>query len=255
MTSKLEARVEISVPAIASRAAMDSFQKDLEQRLTGQPDVLALDCSQLKRVSADHISSLCGAYQSCERAGVSLRLTATSPGLARVLEVLDLDGLLLDRETTVKASRRTVCRWAAEGFRRMYVDQFRVDADDITRSSETFLCYLNSLRVPEITAFELQTVFYEIAMNIAAHSKTLEDERVVFTAEADDRGIVMAFTDSGEPFDPTTHEAVFEPKAAGKERKKRGLGITMIRRLTDKISYCRKHDSLNILKVEKHWGL
>lgn len=254
MVLNVGATVNVTVPADVSSDALDSFQKDLEHNLAGRPEMLALDCSQLTRVSADHISSLCGAYQVCERAGVAVKIESASPGLSRVLEVLDLDGLFGSNRNPARSSRRRARRWAAEGFRRMYVDQFRGDADDVNRSSEAFLQYLESLRLPKITAFELQTVFYEIAMNIAAHGNTAESERIVFTAEADDDGIALAFTDSGDPFDPTSLEADFEPRAAGRERRKRGIGMTMIRRLTDRITYCRKHDSINVLTVEKHWG-
>lgn len=248
------ATANVRVPADNSRDAITSFQKDLESRLAGHPEILSLDCSQLKRVSADHIASLCGAYQICEREGVTVKLEAASPGLSRVLEVLELDGLFGNNGAPRQDDRRRASRWAAEGLRRMYVDQFKGNAGDVNRASEAFLNYLEALRLPDLVAFELQTVFYEIAMNIAAHGQTAKSERIVFTAEADDAGIVLAFTDSGIPFDLTGHEADFEPYAAGRERRKRGIGITMIRRLTDRITYCRKHDSINVLTVEKHWS-
>ncbi len=246
--------INVKVPADHSGDAMSRFLTDLEHHLAGRPGIIALDCSHVNRVSADHISSLCGAYQSCEQAGVAVRLESASPGLSRVLEVLDLDGLFGSDGFPTRGDRRRAFRWAAEGFRRMHVDQFLGDSEEVNRSSVAFLKYLKSLRLPEIVAFELQTVFYEVAMNIAAHAKMNDRERIVFTAEADDTGIVLAFTDSGVPFDLTGYEADFEPTAAGKERRKRGIGITMIRRLTDKVTYCRKHDSINVLTVEKHWG-
>ncbi len=213
-----------------------------------------LDCSRLKRVSADHISCLCGAYRACEEAGVPVRLESLPPGLIQVLGVLGLEELFGGNAEPGSNSRNRAFRWAAEGFRRVHVDQFRGEIKDVNRSSAVFLDYLKSLKLSEIAAFELQTVFYEIAMNIAAHGNTARDERIVFTAEADDTGIVMAFTDSGDPFDPTEHEVEYEPQSAGRERRKRGLGITMIRRLMDKITYCRKHDSINVLTAEKNWG-
>jgi len=246
--------VTLKVPADLSGEAVARLQRDLEASLADRPGIVVLDCAELKQVSAAHISNLCTAYRICEQEGVFVRLESPSPGLSRVLQVLDLDGLFGNDGETGRGGRRRAVRWAAEGYRRMYVDQFRGDAEEISRSSGLFLNYLKSLRLSEIETFELQTVFYEIAMNIAVHGNATENERIVFTAEAGDTGIVLAFTDSGDPFDPTRHEAEFEPQSAGKERRKRGIGITMIRRLTDKITYCRKHDSINVLTVEKNWG-
>lgn len=254
MSVSTKATAHIQVPDDHSAEARDRFQRELSELLTSRPGTVAVDCSKLKRVSAEHVSVLCSALQTCEQAGAAVRLSEVSAGLSRVLEVLDLGGLFdRDSDQTV-GNRRRACRWAAAGFRRMYVDQFQSTPAEIKASSESFLKYLEALRLPEIVAFELQTVFYEIAMNICSHSYAGTEERIVFTAEADDRGIVMVFTDSGVPFDPTSHEDDFEPRTAAKERRKRGIGITLIKRLTDKITYCRKRELINVLTIEKHWS-
>ena len=93
---------------------------------------------------------------------------------------------------------------------------------------------------------ELETVLEEAYMNIAGHSGATEAD-VDFTLEGGD--VCLRFSDNGVPFNPLSQP---EPDVTlpAAERSIGGLGILMIRRMTDRQTYAREGER-NVLTLMK----
>lgn len=120
--------------------------------------------------------------------------------------------------------------------------------------------------IPEITAFvteraelaglnpkrimQLELVVEEAVINICNYAYEVPPGDVVVRVYEDARKFVLEFEDRGIPFDPL---AVDEPdlKAGLDEREAGGLGIFLIRRMTDEVHY-RRVGGQNILAVSVH---
>lgn len=94
----------------------------------------------------------------------------------------------------------------------------------------------------------LHVILDEIAANIVKHSGASCFEVDVEQME-DPAGIKLVFIDDGVPYDPLTH-ADPDTTLPAAERPIGGLGILMVKKMSDSISYERKHDR-NFLTVVK----
>lgn len=243
----------VQAPAVLSGDAISTFEKSIRDLLQKGPDFISLDCSQLRHATSSHINALWLAYQRCADIGVELRLRSVPAGLVRVLKVLDLYELFTYEEQIASPQTKEATQFVLEDFQKRYDDKFRADADSINKALNRFIQFLVPMQLSQLIEFELRTVFYEVATNIVTHAGIRKDSSIVFTAKANDSKIVLIFADSGIPFDMTDHRATFDPRIAGKNGQKHGLGITMIRKLTDRISYIRENDLTNVLRIEKVW--
>ena len=102
-------------------------------------------------------------------------------------------------------------------------------------------------RLPSL-APALHVILDEICSNIVKHSGASGFE-VDFEMLAEPCGIKLTFVDDGSPYDPLSHE---DPDTAlpAEKRPIGGLGIMMVKKMTDSIKYERKHDR-NFLTVVK----
>ncbi len=112
---------------------------------------------------------------------------------------------------------------------------------------------LEAMGCPENTGKQLLIVVDEIFANIANYAYEGEEGYAVVRLEAgsEPRSVVMTFLDSGIPFDPLTMKAP-DTSLKARERKIGGLGIFMVRKLTDEVSY-EYADGKNMLKVMKRF--
>jgi anti-sigma regulatory factor (Ser/Thr protein kinase) len=117
--------------------------------------------------------------------------------------------------------------------------------------------------IPEITAFvrehaelaglsakklmQLELVVEEAVINICNYAYEVPPGDVTIRVNGDAKRFVMEFDDSGIPFDPLI---LAEPdlKLGLNEREAGGLGIFLVRRMTDEVHY-RRVDGRNILTV------
>ena len=72
-----------------------------------------------------------------------------------------------------------------------------------------------------------------------------------FETENDPRNIVLTFIDRGTPYDPLT-AAIPDISLPAKDRSIGGLGMFMVRKIMDDISYSYQ-DGQNILTVRKKY--
>ncbi|MDR0943127.1 MAG: ATP-binding protein [Ruminococcus sp.] len=102
--------------------------------------------------------------------------------------------------------------------------------------------------------FKLQTQLAiaaeEIFVNIANYAYAHENGgEAVITAKSDDEKLVLTFEDKGTPYNPLSKDDP-DIDASAEEREIGGLGIFMIKKLTDGIEYDHAGGK-NILKIYK----
>ncbi|MCR5451436.1 MAG: ATP-binding protein [Lachnospiraceae bacterium] len=113
---------------------------------------------------------------------------------------------------------------------------------------------LARLEVPNSVRVEMVTVAEEIFLNIAnyAYEDGQGDATVRMEIDEDKRTITLSFIDSGKEFDPLAKEDpdIYLPI---EERPIGGLGILMVKKMMDSVSYYREDDK-NHLTVTKKWA-
>lgn len=112
---------------------------------------------------------------------------------------------------------------------------------------------LEAMGCPEETQKQLFVVVDEVFANVAsyAYADGEGDVTVRLEAESEPRAAVLTFLDSGIPFDPLTMKSP-DTSLKARERKIGGLGIFMVRKLTDEVSYAYS-DGKNILRTVKRF--
>ena len=101
------------------------------------------------------------------------------------------------------------------------------------------------------TITEMETACSEIYANIDMYAYKDKEEKgdVLVTTDVINGAVRITFTDWGIPFNPLEREDP-DPILSFKERRKGGLGIMLVKKICDDISYVREGDR-NILKLEK----
>ncbi len=243
----------VAVPLDLSEVALASYDRQLAEILDSGPKTIEIDTSRWQQVTSSHIHVLWQTYQRCSEHGSGMRLTGSSDGLIRVLKVLDLYDILTGAMDRTEVDVRTAVRIDLAHGSSDYADEFTTKPSEVDGAIKSFVDFLKGMELPEVTQFELRTLFYEVVTNIRCHSDLPEGSLVVFICRADESRISMVFADSGQPFDPTESTADVDVLAAAKDRRTRGFGIMMIRKMADSVSYVRKDDSVNVLTLEKGW--
>lgn len=101
------------------------------------------------------------------------------------------------------------------------------------------------------TITEMETACSEIYANIDMYAYKNKEEKgdVLVTTDVINGAVRITFTDWGIPFNPLEREDP-DPILSFKERRKGGLGIMLVKKICDDVSYVREGDR-NILKLEK----
>jgi anti-sigma regulatory factor (Ser/Thr protein kinase)/anti-anti-sigma regulatory factor len=255
MSVKAKRGRSISIPTDSDHSSLAGFFEDLETLIKEEPQEIAVDCSLLEHTSSSHINALWEALTRCERAGITMRLTSAGYGLERVLRVLDLyDLFTVDEESREPAPVSRPVSLGRTQTAPLNLE-FEPDVDGVADALLRFHDHLKTLSVSEICAFDLETVFYEVAMNICRHGGLRPEDNISFSATLDGRYLCLRFTDSGSFFDPTKNPEDFSARRAIRRKQRHGLGLTMIRRLVDVISYERVDDELNVVTLRKRLRL
>jgi anti-sigma regulatory factor (Ser/Thr protein kinase)/anti-anti-sigma regulatory factor len=240
----------ILVPEDLDDDSLRDFFNRLEAAIADQPSEVLLDCSSLEHATSRHINALWDALNRCQGMGIPMRLTAVGYGLRRVLNVLDLTELF-----TVEYEGERGDRGVRPLVQDRPTERFEVEFDArieaVTEITAKLQTYLEGLDLSEITVFDLESVFYEVATNICRHSGLDEDRKIGFLAEVGHDDVSFEFTDAGERFDPTGNTPEFDPRLAIKRRQSRGIGLVMIQRLMDSISYQRVDQAFNVVRLTK----
>lgn len=253
MQSAVKHSCILRVPGDPSPSYAGQFERMLFAGVADHPARLVLDCGDLERVVSSHVTLLWRANSLCQEAGVELRLLNPPLALMRVLNVLDLAHTFRFEGGNEADSSYDIRDMVAADLPRAYSDSACADVNDIDQAIKRFVPFLDSLGVSATTALEVKTIYYEVATNIRCHSGLAPDDRFAIEVRADHDGLTMTFADSGRPFDPTSGDNCIDPKEAARTGKRRGFGIVMIRRLSDRLEYRRDESRGNVLTVVKGW--
>jgi len=213
------------------------FDLKLDALMQGSPSLVIIDCSQINQVTSTHIQYFWSIHLCCKKRAISLHLKYPSKNLLRVLDILDIAEFFPHGEVDKE-----------------YNDKILLTYESVQFALGRFSNYMEYIQVPRPVDFELKTIFYEIATNIRLHSGLTGDDSIEFFACMDSSRMLLTFKDSGIPFDMTSHTSVDNLREIANRKQKRGLGITMIKRIADNISYERTRDERNILTIEKYLG-
>ena len=104
---------------------------------------------------------------------------------------------------------------------------------------------------PVRTQMQLRLAIEEIFVNISSYAYKPEtgDITIDFNLEDEGRTAVISFKDQGTPFDPLA-EPDPDTTLPADQREIGGLGILLIKKTMDYVSYRRENDT-NILTVKK----
>ena len=110
---------------------------------------------------------------------------------------------------------------------------------------------LEERECPVKQQIQIRTAIDEIVSNIARYAYTPDTGNVTvqFDYDESDRSVLLTFTDEGVPFDPLQQEDP-DITLSAEERGIGGLGIYLVRKTMDDVSYVRE-DGKNILLIRK----
>mgnify|MGYP002622218383 CR=1 FL=1 len=132
--------------------------------------------------------------------------------------------------------------------REMETDAIIENLPEVTDFAEALL---DELGCPMKTMLQIDVAIDEIFTNICSYAYAPGVGKAGIKLEAceDPGGVIITFTDSGTPFDPL---AAGEPDITlpAEERETGGLGVLMVRKTMDDVSYEYK-DGKNVLKLLK----
>jgi anti-sigma regulatory factor (Ser/Thr protein kinase)/anti-anti-sigma regulatory factor len=242
----------VSVPAHLDDDNLEGFFEELHSAIMERPAEIVLDCVLLEHATSRHINALWDALTHCERAGVRMRMISVGCGLERVLKILGLAGLFsIEREGPGKGRGP---RQALPGpVPRRFEIEMDAGAEAVRDAMEGLSSFLERLDLPEIGVYDIETAFYEVATNICLHGGLRKGCRIKLVAELRGDEVSLEFIDDGERFDPTGNMPEFDPRLAVKRGQRRGLGLVMIRRLMDAMSYERIDGKLNVVTLRKRF--
>jgi anti-anti-sigma factor len=246
-------KTTIAVPASVDERIGEAFMSRLRTVLERKSPTVYIDCGELAHVTSSHINVIWQAWLECSNRESNFRLTNVSENLKRVLVVLDLAEILLNSETATKRSipiRRPEPKHAVESFEA----SVSPTVGAVNTAMGRFVSFLCAAGVPEIAAFELQTIFYEIATNVRCHADLPASDVISVKARLEANQVVLIFTDAGATFDPTAYEPIQSFTENLQPGKRRGFGLAMVTRLSDSLQYERIDDGTkNQLTVTKKW--
>ena len=125
------------------------------------------------------------------------------------------------------------------------------DVNELSRLAEMVEEVCDEVGLPPSTTMQVNLALEEAVANVMYYAyPTGQHGDVTIEAEANAKRIKFVVSDGGLPFDPTTKEEI-DINQPLEERAIGGLGIHLIRRYMDSISYERRDDR-NILTLMKN---
>lgn len=111
---------------------------------------------------------------------------------------------------------------------------------------------LEEVGCPMATQITIVVAVEELFVNIASYAYDQGDgvSVVQVTVHEEPLAVEITFIDNGKPYDPLAKEDP-DVTLSAKERKKGGLGIFMVKKSMDNVSYEYK-DGKNILTIKKN---
>ena len=121
--------------------------------------------------------------------------------------------------------------------------------DSILRATAFVDSLLEGIGCPPKAHSQLSVIIDEIFSNIVHHAKGAETAEIRFTFTPETRTVRLTFADRGIPYNPLRYETP-DVTLPAEKRAIGGLGIFLVRKLADGISY-EYADGKNILSIDK----
>lgn len=243
----------ITVPSQLDGNQISLYKEKVDTAFSDKIDILYLDCSDILQVSSMHINVLWESISSGIEKKIKVQLVNANDSLKKVLKVLDLFDHFLgdpdDNEPAFEISGTVNTNILGQKIEL----QFPPLSNSVAQALAQYKEFLVQLELNSNIVIELETIFYEVSTNIANHSNLDVELKISFEAEVEDNGIVMKFVDSGDEFDPASAELNYEPEQFIANKIHSGLGLVMIKKMSDNLSY-KREDGKNMLIVEKKWN-
>ncbi len=101
--------------------------------------------------------------------------------------------------------------------------------------------YLLSYPLPTIKINNIKLICEEVFINIASHSGTTDN--ISLTLAHNQTHLFIQFDDQGLPFDPCSDDEKISDFSNIEDIKIGGLGITMVKKMSDELFYQREGDT------------
>jgi serine/threonine-protein kinase RsbW len=250
MSREAAIRATIIVPPDVDTGASLAFLAGLDASLDSSVGEIVLDCSELRGANSSQVRVLWHARARCLAAGAAMRLVSVCPGLERVLKVLDLYALFTVETGLPAAGKETGARTRESVDREVFEVECEPSIPEIDKVTADFRSFLVQLGLNEMCTFDLGTVFYEIATNVRLHGSLGSGETLSFSAVRENGKMTLTFTDPGAAFDSANNAPKVNLREMVARRQNHGLGLALVARLMDSISYERV-DGRNVVMLEK----
>jgi len=130
---------------------------------------------------------------------------------------------------------------------------FSYNTDSLTKEKlppllGAFSGHLRSLALPAEVRMSAEIMLEEVSENILMHAAP--HRSFSFRCEFKDDRLEIEFRDNGKEFNPLKDAPVPNTRLAAEERKIGGLGILLVRKFSDYVSYKREGDE-NVLYIIK----
>lgn len=129
--------------------------------------------------------------------------------------------------------------------------QFAADKQKLPEVLDKLDTNLMSAGCPEEARMQLAVAVEEIFVNIANYAYSGKPGSATINIKADAHQAVICFADSGFPYDPLKKEDPNIEQAA-EDRPIGGLGIFLVKEMSDEVCYERRGD-MNILTIVKKY--
>ena len=124
-----------------------------------------------------------------------------------------------------------------------------VNVDNVIAATTFVVERLSAIGCPAKAQAQISVIIDEIFSNIVRHARGAKTAEIRFSFDPETRMVHLTFSDEGAPYNPIRHE---EPNVSLpiEKRKIGGLGIFLVRKLSDGLSY-EYANGKNILHVDK----
>lgn len=253
MSVEIENIAVVIVPQDTYTIEKDNFIDAINDIITNNISVIYVECEKLVSITSSHVSLLWEAMQLCKEQNAQLVLRNVSKGIIEVFRVLDLYEFFKFEQNSCSSGDENQTGEIALFVITPHESEFCLTVDNIAREKLKLDQHLKQTPINYNIIYEIETIFYEIATNIRRHAQLKSSDTIQFSLNQMNDSIVLHFIDNGIAFDLTKHENNFKPSQAIKDRMKNGLGILMVKKMSDSIMYKRKENK-NILTITKTWS-
>ena len=131
--------------------------------------------------------------------------------------------------------------------------QMSVSADPggVREVNAAFAAFAQDVDLPEAVRRSFNVALDELLANVLSHGQAERAaSSVTVEVELDEESVTVVLTDDGTPFDPFARDAP-DTTLSVEERPIGGLGIHLVGKLMDKVSYQRRDDRNVVVLVKQ----